>query len=350
MNQFNIEKYNNFKFGEIPFNITVTEACNKKNYDIYVRYIQSSILKSADTLNTTYKSYWDCMKLFFKYLYEYEGNPYILDINAINNFTEIWERYSYYCLSNGNSKVTLNKKRTACSTFFDWCIKKKLLFINPFVYIDKLKITDADRRRNSYFLTPQQIWQIKYFLDYGEFVYKENNTKRKLRFDLQDRLIFNLFLDSASRISEVYGLTMQQLDLDNKCFVDVRLKEGYIEPVIFFEETQKIIEEWIKFRKDNNIESDYLLVTKYGNDYKHMNKETIRTRVKKIGLILGIPDFYPHSIRKTIINITGQQDEKLASEFGHHADTRVTRKHYMQKKNAEYLRKELENVRSKACI
>ena len=43
-----------------------------------------------------------------------------------------------------------------------------------------------------------------------------------------------------------------------------------------------------------------------------MSKETIRARVRKIGKIVGIEDFYPHSIRKSILNITGQQNENIA--------------------------------------
>lgn len=347
----NRKKQNPFGIDKIPFSIVPNEPINNKNYELYTQYIQNAIFKSADTLGTTYKTYWDNMKLFFRYLYHYEGNPYILDKNLINNFTDVWERYSYACYMQGNTKVTINKKRTACSTFFDWCIRKKLLFINPFVYIDKLKITDMDKVRKSYFLTPQQIWKIKFFLEEGEYSQKQKDgTIKKIRFDFMDKLIFNLFLDSGARISEVHSLRLSQLDLDNKMFLNVRLKEGYIEPVIFFEGTKKLIEEYIKFKEENNIETDYLLTTYYAGKYKQMQKETIRERVRKIGYIVDIPDFYPHSIRKTILNIAGQENEQLASNLGHHSDIKITRKHYIQKKNAETMRRELENVRSKACL
>ena len=342
---------NKFEIDKIPFSLELKEPANMKNYNLYVQYIQSAIFKSADTLGTTYKTYWDNMRLFFRYLYHFEGNPYILDRDFINNFTDVWERYSYICHMKGNSKVTITKKRTACSTFFDWCIRRKMLFINPFVYIDKLKITDVDKRRNSYFLTPKQIWKIQYFIDRGEYIVEnKDGTTKKLRFDFMDRLIFNLFLDSGARISEIHSLRLSQLNLDDMMFTDVRLKEGYIEPVIFFEETKKLIEEYIEFKNVNNIETDYLLTTYYRGEYKQMQKETIRERVRKIGKIVDIPDFYPHSIRKTILNIAGQVNEQLASNLGHHSDIKVTRKHYMKKKSAETMRRELEDIRIKACL
>ena len=52
------------------------------------------------------------------------------------------------------------------------------------MYVEKLKITQADKRRKSYFLSPQEIWKINYKME-------EENKK----FDIQDKLLFNLFLD-----------------------------------------------------------------------------------------------------------------------------------------------------------
>lgn len=40
---------------------------SQKNIDIYVKYLQSCAIKSKDTVNTTYKTYFDNMKLFFQY-------------------------------------------------------------------------------------------------------------------------------------------------------------------------------------------------------------------------------------------------------------------------------------------
>ncbi len=337
----------NFQLATIPFPIDLC-CCNQKNYELYYQYIKSAIIKSSDTLATTYKTYYDRMKLFFQYLYKYEGNPYIADQNFLFNFTDVWERYSYFCLQAGNSKVTLNGKRTACLSFFDWCVKKRYITLNPFIYIDKIKITDKDKVRKSYFLNSQEIWKIKYFLNECEYIYKEKDKNdKKLRFKIQDNIIFNLLLDSGARISELHSLRLDQLDLDNMIFEDVRLKEGYIEPLIFFEDTRKLIKQWIEYREKNNIVSDYLLITNYKNKINQMTKETIRASIRKIGLIVGIKDFYPHSVRKTIINITAQTDEQLASNFAHHSDLQVTRRHYIKKKTADSIRNQIDSIRSR---
>lgn len=325
---------------EVTTGITGKElGVSEKNIEIYVKYLQSCIIKSQDTVQTTYKTYFDNMKLFFRYLKEFESNRYILSQDTQKNFTDIWERYCSYCFSQGNSRVTVNKKRTACSTFFDWCLKRRLIKVNPFIYIEKLKISEGDKRRKSYFLTASQIWEINYVM-----------KKDIKHFDIQDRLLFNLFLDSGARISEIYNLKLQQLDLDEMLFSNVRHKEGYIEPVIFFDDTKLLIKQWLKERQEKNIENEFLFVTLYNKQINHMSKETIRSRIRNIGKIVGISDFYPHSIRKSILNITGQQSETVAAALGHHKNTAVTREHYMKKKKITEMRNTLLQIRSLAGL
>lgn len=321
---------------EITTTITGKElGVSEKNIEIYIKYLQSCIIKSQDTVGTTYKTYFDNMKLFFRYLKEFEGNRYILSNDTQKNFTDIWERYCSYCFSKGNSRITVNKKRTACSTFFDWCLKRRLIKVNPFIYVEKLKITAGDKRRKSYFLTPQQIWEINFTM--------KRETKK---FDLQDKLLFNLFLDSGARISEIYSLKLTQLNLEEMLFENVRLKEGYIEPLIFFEGTKILIKEWLNIRNERGIENEYLLITFYDKNINHMSKETIRSRIREIGKIVGIEDFYPHSIRKSILNITGQQSETIAAALGHHKNATVTREHYMKKKKISEMRNALAQIRN----
>lgn len=341
---------NNFnKLTTIPFTVSF-ETSNKKNIDLYMEYLKSNIFKHTETLNTTYKAYYSNMKLFFYFLYKYEDNPYILNEEFLLRFTDVWERYSYYCYECGNNKRTIANKRTACSTFFDWCVKKRYILINPFTFIDKIKVTDNDKVRESYFLTSKEIWKIKYFLNEGLYIYKKGNTQKKLRFDLQDNLLFNIFLDTGGRISEIHNLRLDQIDLENMVFEDVRLKEGYVEPLIFFDETQKLLKKWLEYRKENNIESDYLFITNYAKQINHMSKTTIRAIIKKIGKIVDIEDFYPHSIRKTIINITAETDEELASKFAHHSSLSVTRRHYVKKTNVNTIRNKMQNARNRAGL
>lgn len=305
-----------------------------KNIQLYVRYLKSSLVNSEDTFNTTYSTYLSKMKLFLKYLSEYEDGLLLTSKELQERFSEIWENYCEYCFSRGNSKITIQGKRVAVSSFFDWCVRRRYIEYNPFIYVDKMKLSEKDKRRKSYFLTPQQIWEIKYVM----------KTSPK-KFDIQDRLLFNLFIDSGCRISEIYSITLDQLDMEEMVFNGVRHKEGYIEPVIFFEETRDLLHEWLLFRSKNKINSNNLFITNYNKKYNKMSKEAIRGRVRKMGKIVGINDFYPHSIRKSILNITGKQSQDVATALGHHKSSSVTVKYYMEKKKLSEMRSTLAHIR-----
>lgn len=336
-----------FMLATIPFEIKLNEVGNEKNYKLYTEYIRSAVIKSSGTLGTTYKSYYNNMKLFFDYLYKYEDNPYIIDKEFLFKFGDVWERYTFYCIQIGNSKRTILNKRSACFSFFDWCFKKFYITFNPFHYIETIKFTEQDKVRKSYFLTTKEIWKIKYFLNEGEYILKDG---KKLKFTLQDNLIFNLFLDTGARISEVHSIRLDQIDLDEMMIYDVKLKEGYIENLFFFEETQKLIRKWLDYRNENGLDSDYLLVSKYKGKINQISKETIRASIRKIGKIVDIKDLYPHSIRKTIINLTAKTDEQLASNLAHHSSLEVTRRYYVKRQSTYELKNKMAEARSKAGI
>ena len=313
---------------------------NRKNWEVYNAYLTSKAIQSKETVQTTYKTYFNNVKLFFQYLKSYENNRYILSEDTIKNFTGIWERYVLLCIQQGNNNQTIRNKRIAVSTFLDWCEKRDFIKINPFRKIEQIKITESDKRRTSYFLSQKQIWEINFMMKLD-----------KKKFDIQDRLIFNLFLDSAVRISAGHSLKLSQLDLNNNCFIGVRHKEGYVKPVLFFEETRAILVEWIKEREKLGIDLDWLFVTKYNRTYKQMSKETIRARVREMGKIVGIENYYLHSIRKTIINIiSGAGTVNDGAMLGYHKDSKVTSEHYVKAKEEEEIKLRLLELRKRAGL
>lgn len=313
---------------------------NRKNWEVYNTYLTSKAIQSKETVQTTYRTYFNNVKLFFQYLKTQEGNRYILSEDTLKSFTEIWERYVAACMQQGNNNRTIANKRTAISTFMDWCEKRDLIKYNPFRKIESIKITETDKVRKSFFLTPQQIWEINYVMKH-----------EKKKYDIQDRLIFNLFLDSAVRISAGHSLKLSQLNLENNCFDGVRHKEGYVKPVFFFDNTKKLILEWLKEREKQEIESEWLFISRYKKRINQMSKETIRARVRQIGDIVGIKGYYPHSIRKTIINIiSGAGTVTDGAMLGYHKDTKVTAEHYVKGKEEYEIKLRLLELRRKAGI
>ena len=102
-------------------------------------------------------------------------------------------------------------------------------------------------------------------------------------------------------------------------------------------------------QKKNKIDCEYLLVTKYNGVFKQMSKSTIRNKVRKIGKLVGIENLYPHSLRKTSINLIAKTAGiDLASEFANHSGTDVTKKHYIKKTTAKDRKSKLLEIRKKA--
>lgn len=171
------------------------------------------------------------------------------------------------------------------------------------------------------------------------------------KYDIQDQILWELFLDSACRISAIQNLKIEQLRLDEGFFEEVREKEGYIVNVFFFDKCKELLQEWINTRIEKGIDSEWLFITKYGNEYRKMSQGAIRQRVKKMGLILDISDLYPHTLRKTSINLINNLGGLgLASSYANHVSSTVTSKHYIQKASPVEIRNSLILQRKKLGI
>jgi recombinase, xerC/D family len=285
--------------------------------------------------NTTYRTYTNSMKQFIEYLKKYEKNKYLLSKDTLKSTVSILEKYIRHCREvKGNNARTINNKITAISSFYIWAVKRDLIATHPFRdKLDRLKVTDLEKRRKSYYLSSKEIVEIQ--------------VKMKLskKYDLQDRIIFNLIIDTACRISALQSIKLENIDLENGIIAGIVEKEQKIVEFAIFEETIELIKEWLKCRKNS---AEYLFVTKYRGIFKQMSKSTIRDRVRKIGKLVGIDNLYPHSLRKTSINLLAEVGGiDLASEFANHSGVDVTKKHYIRKTTAVEKKSKLLEMRKK---
>jgi len=307
-----------------------------KNWEIYKEYLNSCIVRNESVKNTTYRTYANSMKQFIEYLRRYENNCYLLNRKNSKNMVVILERYIRYCREvKRNNARTINNKITAISSFYIWAVKRDLVEVHPFRdKLDRLKVTDVEKRRKSYYLNSKEIVEIQVKMKLSE------------KYDLQDQIIFNLIIDTGCRISALHSIKMSNLDLENGIINGIVEKEQKIVEFVIFENTLNLIKEWLKCRKGN---IEYLFVTKYNGVFKQMSKSTIRDRVRKIGKLVGIDNLYPHTLRKTSINLLAEVGGiELASEFANHNGVDVTKKHYIKKTTAKDRKSKLLEIRKKA--
>lgn len=312
-----------------------------RNKKIYQEYLTSCLSAHSETERTIYKTYKENMKKFLEWMHKEDKNRYLLSEDTLENGAEIIEKYRNHLRSIGNSKRTVMNKTTAISTFYDWCVRRRKIKYHPFKdRLEKLRFTEKDKVRKSYFLTTEQILKVRFYMQV-----------EKKKFDTLDRLIWELFVDSACRISAVQDLKIENLNLEKGYFRDVLEKEGYVVNAYFFDECKKILKEWIQEREEKGIDIDYLLVTRYKKKWNKMSQGAIRARIRKIGKILGIEDLYPHSLRKTSVNLINNIGGiDLASKYANHKGLQVTNEHYIAQESAEEVRNDLIKLRKKLGI
>jgi integrase/recombinase XerC len=310
---------------------------NQKKYD---KYLNSNIIKNRDVKDTTYLVYKNYMSHFLVYLAENWDNIDLYSDEFLENAVDIMEGYiSFLQDTLKNNKKVINTKLSTVSSFYLWSLKRKYIDRHPFdKQLDRMKGANEEKIINSYYLDEDQMNLIT------------ETLKTDTRYDIQDRLIWGVMLDSANRVGAISNLTLSSLDLENMLFEGIREKRGYRVEVVFEEKTKELIELWLEQRKElDNLVVDSLFITRFQGQYRPMSKGTIQERVKKIGEILGLDDFHAHCIRKTTLNhiykTTG--DLSLAAEMGNHKSVETTRQAYIKPQSKSEIREKIAKLRQK---
>ncbi|PAV30163.1 integrase [Virgibacillus profundi] len=317
------------------------DKINPENIKKYEKYLRSSIIKNREVANSTYLVYKNYMSHFLVYLCEEWDNIDLYSEEFMEDAVDIMEGFIAFCQEVlYNNKKVINTKLSTVSSFYLWSLKRGLVDKHPFdKQLDRMKGASDEKIISSHYLDEEQVMEITLALD--------EETKK---YDIQDRLIWGIMIDSANRVGAISLLTLSSLDLDNMLFEDIREKRGYRVEVVFEEYTKAIIEEWLAMRKEmDDLQVDSLFITKYKGEYRPMTKGTIQARIKRIGNILGIDDFRSHSIRKTTLNniyeATG--DLSLAASMGNHKSVETTRSAYIKPQTKADVRAKIAELRKK---
>lgn len=312
----------------------------EKNIKLYDKYLRSNIIKNKEVEDSTYKVYKNNMYHFLVFLYENYDDIGLYDEEFFDEAIDIMEAYIDFCITTlENNKKTINNKIAAVSSFYVWSRKRKLIDRHPFDgQLERMKGSKDEKIIASHYLTQEEVDIIT------------EGLKDNPKYDIQDRLIWSIMIESCNRVGAIAKLTLSSLNIDEMFFEDIREKRGKRVEVSFEEDSKLLIEEWLEQRKNlDKLEVDSLLITKFNGSYQPMKKATIQKRVKKIGEIIGLTDFRSHSIRKTASNLIYEQtgDLTLAAEMLNHNDTSTTQQSYIKPKSKADIRKKIAELRNK---
>lgn len=300
------------------------DKVSAKNKRYYKTYQTSRLSRNKDVKDTTYKVYQSYFNHFLVYISEQWDNIDLYDDEFQELAIDIMEGFMNFCQDTlFNNKKVINTKISAVSSFFHWSVKRGNIDKHPFDgKLDRMDNAREEKIIGEHFLEEHEIEKVTR-------VIRDN----KKMFDFQDRLIWHIMLDSCNRVGAIEKLTLSSLNLEDMAFTNVREKRGKVVEVVFEEQTKRLIEKWLKMRKEDGSDSiDAFFVTKYKGEWHQMTKGTIQRRIKKMGTILGLEDFRSHSIRKTaatkLYKETGRIE--LVAEMLNHDSIETTMAHYIK--------------------
>lgn len=326
------------KIVKIDYNIKEKlQLVNPENLKLYDRYLKSNIVKNKEVEDTTYATYQNYFNQFLVYLMEEWDNMDLLSPDFFKNSIDIIENFMVFCQNKlENHGKVINTKISAVSSFYIWCVKRRMIDYHPFQgKITRMQGVSDVRITKDYFLTEEQIETISQALD-------DNN-----KYDIQDKILFHLAITSANRVGAIHKLTLSSMDIDNMIFENIREKRGKRVEVMFDERCRDYILLWLEMRKEmDNLSVDSLFISTYSGKYNTMSKGAIQGRAKKIGKIIGIEDFHMHCFRKSAINrvMTLSNDIEMAKALANHKSTDVTLL-YIKPKSKAQIRDKLKELK-----
>ena len=303
---------------------------NPKNITDYQSYIKTSVMRNRDVKDTTYKVYQSYFNIFLCYIEEYWDNFYILDEEFIEeNMIDVMEGFMGFLQGElNNGKKAINTKLSAVSSFYIWAVKRRKIRSHPFENrLERMANAGEEKIISEYFLTEAQVADIVLELS--------NAGQEGIDYDKMDQLIWHIAYDSACRIGALSKLTVSSYIEDEKGyrFDNIREKRSKMVSIPISPATREIYLEFLKLREELGVDCDELFYVKTVDGYQGMSKQSISTRIKKMGYIIGIGDFRPHCIRKTRLNQVAKYDINKAKLLGNHESLDTTSRFYTEKED-----------------
>lgn len=142
--------------------------------------------------------------------------------------------------------------------------------------------------------------------------------------DRRDEAIIRVLLDTGVRVSELSGLTVAGVDLDNRMAL-VRGKGDKIRPVYFGARTTAALDRYVRARGAHRLaESEALFLSQRGP----LSPDGVREIIRNRGLAAGIEGLHPHRFRHTFAHdfmLSGGQGQDLKRLAGWSSDVMLER-------------------------
>lgn len=298
------------------------EKVSKKNVKLINQYFS---FKNMNLSEDSKKSYQSDFNQFLVYLMEFHDNVFITDLlneeDGIDDMVDILEQYMMFCTSHlGNNERRVQRRMSSISSLFLYLRRKRKIKENPIEYLERPKAGAGEKTQiKQTYLTEEQVNEIR--------------TKLAEQGDLQMEVYFELALTSMARVKALNSIKLEQINFEKGVIDDVREKEGYDVTLYPSGRCMELLNKWIEYRKENNIECEHLFITKREGKWEQISKGTMQTSwVKKIGNLIDVKELHNHDFRHSYATLLYNKGLPLeeVSKLLNHKSTDVTLSHYIK--------------------
>lgn len=209
-----------------------------------------------------------------------------------------------------NSRTSVSRKLASVRTFFEFLIRKGVLKNN----LAKLVPTPRGEKRLPTFLTVDEVFKLLDIKGSGDTLIS------------RDIAVLELLYSSGLRVSELVGINLNDLDLNNMT-VKVLGKGNKERIVPVGSKAGDALKEYLYARLDMNPAGDSLFVNSRGG---RLNVRSVDRIIKKYAAIAGIPkNVSPHVLRHTFAThlLGGGADLRAIQEMLGHKSLSTTQRY-----------------------
>lgn len=284
------------------------EKVNAETLKWYKKYLIDIELKGLSPASI--KNYSSDLRQWFCFVYNFQDNVCViaLDDDDISEFI-------YYCKSQGNNTQRLKRRMSSISAFYNYLVKKRVVDVNPMIYLDRPKSKDEAIVQQT-FLTKEQVDLMRQRL-------KENG-------DIALETYALLSLSTMGRVNAIAHLRWEQCNFEGRTFDDVLEKEQKRVTLYFSEEVKGLLQELQQYREDNNIDDGGWVFC--NQNQQPLSTSTLEKWCKRIGEMIDVPSLHCHDLRHSgsqLLSLAGMPLEDVSALLNH-SGTDVTVKHYLR--------------------
>ena len=294
-----------------------------KSFKSYKITIQNRSLKTVD-------EYLNDLDLFFRYIIasrnnvrldseEFDEIPIVdVDLDYVSSITtdEIYEFFNYTVEYRHNKAKSRARKLSAIKSFFKYLTNRKMIKENPAVNIESPSINN--RSLPKYLSIDESVSLLNAI---------QNDTESKTKD--RDYAIITLFLNCGMRLSELVGISLNDIDRDLRSLRVIG--KGSKERVVYLNDACKeALTRYLKVRAtDNQIQIKDKNALFLSSRHQRISNKTVQYVVYKYLKLAGLEykHFSTHKLRHTAATLmyqTGKVDVRVLKDILGHEQLNTT--------------------------